>query len=112
MTAISQWLALINLLLVVGGTAGGIIAFRAAIAKAESDVQTRVREALLTENNLLKSRIDRLENTNKRMEKILDLIATTLKRTHSIELSIDEDIVILRDIKSGNNHTVSINQQN
>jgi len=108
MSALSGWLTILNLLIVVGGSIGGFIAIKTSLAKAESDVQQRVREALEVENNLLKDRIDRLEKTNRRMEKIVQLISITLERTHHIKLTIDEDIVSLKDIKSGNSHNVSI----
>lgn len=109
MTTLTGWLTIINLFIMIAAPLGGIFIFRSSLAKAKDDVQERVREALESENKLLQSQIDRQDRTLRRMEKILQLIAATLKRTHNIELTIDEDIVILRDIKSGHQHTASIN---
>lgn len=109
MTTFTGWLTIINLFIVIAGPLGGIFIFRSSLAKAKDDVQERVREGLEAENKLQQNQIDRLEKSLRRMERILQLIATTLKRTHNIELTIDEDIVILRDVKSGNQHTASIN---
>lgn len=108
MTTLTGWLTIVNLFIMIAGPLGGIFIFRTSLAKAKDDVQERVREALEAENQLLQKQLDRQAATLKRMEKILQLIATTLKRTHNIELSIDEDIVILRDIKSGNQHSARI----
>lgn len=108
MTTLTGWLTIVNLFIMIAGPLGGIFIFRSSLAKAKDDVQERVREALEAENQLLQKQLDRQAATLKRMEKILQLIATTLKRTHNIELSIDEDIVILRDIKSGNQHSARI----
>lgn len=108
MTTLTGWLTIVNLFIMIAGPLGGIFIFRTSLAKAKDDVQERVRKALEAENQLLQKQLDRQAATLKRMEKILQLIATTLKRTHNIELSIDEDIVILRDIKSGNQHSARI----
>lgn len=108
MTTLTGWLTIVNLFIMIAGPLGGIFIFRSSLAKAKDDVQERVREALEAENQLLQKQIDRQEKAFKRMEKILQLIATTLKRTHNIELSIDEDIVILRDIRTGDQHSARI----
>ena len=108
MTTLTGWLTIVNLFIMIAGPLGGIFIFRSSLSKAKDDVQERVREALEAENDLQQKQIDRLSQTLKRMEKILNLIATTHKRTHNIELSIDEDIVILRDIKSGSQHSARI----
>lgn len=96
MTTLTGWLTIINLIvLVVGGIAGALV-FRSQLAKAESDVQERVRNALSAENELLQSRINRLEKDNKRLNKLIDLIISTLKKTHRIEIEIDGDTVMVR----------------
>lgn len=109
METLTGWLTIINLFIMIAGPLGGIFIFRSSLAKAKDDVQERVREALEAENKVLQSQLDRQEKIIRRMEKILNLIASTLKRTHNVELTVDDDIVILRDIKSGNRHMASIN---
>lgn len=89
-------LTIANLLLVIGGIIGGYIVLRSAIAKAESDVQDRVRDALSTENALLRTRIDRLEHENRRLSRLMQLLMDTLKKTQHIEVDIDENMITLR----------------
>lgn len=108
MTTLTGWLTIVNLFIMIAGPLGGIFIFRSSLAKAKDDVQERVREALEAENQLLQKQLDRLEKHSKRLDKILQLIATTLKRTQNIELIIDEDIVILRDIRTGDQHSARI----
>lgn len=104
---LAEWLAVANLLIIGGGVLGGWIVLRGAIAKSESEVQTRVREALSAENELLRGRIQRLETENKQQGRVMQLIITTLKRTHGIDLDIDEDIITLRS-PNGNVSRVSV----
>jgi hypothetical protein len=106
MTTLTGWLAIANLIILVFGSIGGMLAFRSALAKAENDVQSRVRDALSAENELLQSRVNRLEKDNRRLNKLLQLIAQTLKKTHGIELEADDGMVILRD--STGQHTVRV----
>ena len=108
MTTFTSWLTIINLCMIVVVPFAGYLAFRSSLSKAKDEIQERVQRALETENKLLHDQLDRQDKSMKRMDKILQLIATTLKRTHNIELSIDEDIVILRDIKSGSQHSARI----
>ncbi len=96
MTTLAGWLTIINLIVLIGGAIGGIWAFRSALSKAESGVQTRVREALSAENELLRGRVQRLEAENKQQGRILQLIITSLKKLHHIEIDIDENVITLR----------------
>ena len=96
MTTLTGWLTIANLLILVIGSIAGTIVFRSALAKAESDVQERVRNALSAENDLLQSRVNRLEKDNKRLNKLIDLIISTLAKKHRIDIEIDGDIVTVR----------------
>ena len=108
MTDLTGLLTIANLILLIGGSIGGVIVIRSAIAKAESDVQTRVREALSAENELLQARVMRLEKENKRLGGLIDLIIATLKRTHHIELEVDGELLIMRS--PNGTHTTRIPQ--
>ena len=103
---LAQWLTFANLLLIVGGGLGGWIVLRSSIAKAEETVQTRVRDALSAENDLLRNRIHDVEAMNRQQGRIIHLIITTLKKTHGIELDIDESVITLRS-PNGNISRVS-----
>lgn len=90
------WLTIINLIVLISGSIGGTLVFRSSLRKAENDVQERVREALSAENELLQSRINRVEKENRRLNKLIQLIVTVLKKTLNAELEVDGDIVYLR----------------
>lgn len=96
MTTLTGWLAIINLIFLVCGGIGGALVFRSSLRKAESDVQERVLAAMSTENELLQSRVNRVEKENRRLNRVLSLLAVTLKKTHGIELEIDEETIYIR----------------
>ena|SRR5215469_16872295 len=107
MPDLAGWLALVNLFVIVFGSLGSIFAFRSGKANAERAAQQSIREMIREENELLQARVKRLETSNQRMNKMLQLIVSTLKKTHGIELKIDEDILSVRDA-SGGTHTAQI----
>lgn len=96
MTDLASLLTIANLIVLVGGIIGGWIVIRSAIQRAENDVQTRVRQALHDENELLQARVKRVEQENRRLDKLMQLIVVTLKKTQNIDLEIDDDVVILK----------------
>lgn len=96
MTTLTGWLAIINLIFLVAGGIGGTLVFRSSLRKAENDVQERVLQAMSTENELLQSRVNRLEKENRRLNRVLKLLASTLKKTHGIELEIDDETIYVR----------------
>lgn len=98
---LANLLTIANLLLLVSGIIGGYIVVRSAISKAESDVQSRVREALSAENELLQARVARLEKENRRVESLMQLLIATLRKTHHIEIEIDGDVITLRSPGGG-----------
>ena len=106
MMDLASILVIANLVVIIAAIIGGWFVLRSSIAKAETEVQTRVREALSAENELLRGRVQRLEAENKRQAKIMQLIVTTLKKLHSIDIDIDEDTITLRS-PNGNVSRVS-----
>lgn len=106
MTTLTGWLTIANLIILVLGGLGGTFVFRSALARAENDVQERVRDALSAENELLQGRVNRLERDNKRLNRLIELIISTLSKKHRIDIEIDGDIVTVRT-QSGT-HTARI----
>ena len=86
-----------NFVIAIGIIIGGYMAVRSGMAHTASDIQERVREALEDENKLLQDRIKRLEVANRRLNQTVLLLISTLKKTHNIELEINDDVIILRD---------------
>lgn len=108
MTSLANLLNIATLLLLIGGIVGGYIVIRSAIAKSESEVQTRVRDALSAENALLRSRVERLEKDNKKLENLIQLFIATLKKTYRIETEIDGDIITMRS--SNGTHSTRLSE--
>lgn len=94
--SLASLLAVANLVLVLASIFGGWIAMRSALSKAESDVQTRVREDLQAENTLLRNRVERVERKNRQLDQLMQLIVDALKKTQNIDLEIDENVILLR----------------
>lgn len=95
MTNWTNFITIAQFILLVAGIIGGYIVIRSTIAKSESEVQDRVREALSTENELLQSRLDRVEKDNRRLENLIQTIIMLLRKTH-IDLEIDGNVVTIR----------------
>lgn len=93
----TEILALIEPVLLIFLAVGGYIGLRSGLAKAETEVQERVRAALHDENELLRTQVKRLESENRRLTSVMTLVMAALKKTHGIDLEINEDMIILRD---------------
>lgn len=98
-----------GLIMLIGNIVGGYIMLRSTLAKAAKDVEKRVRDGLSAENTLLKERVERLEKDNRRLDRLVRLIAVTLKKTQGLELDIDGDLLTLRD-PSGQRHVAQISE--
>jgi len=97
-------LTFINIILVVAFAIGGYIGIRSGMSKAASDIQKQLREDLEAENTLLRERIKRCEEDNKglkadnkRLNRTMGFIISTLKKTHSLELEVQDDMITVRD---------------
>ena len=108
MPSFASWLTILNLIILVGGGVVGFFTVRSAIIKANQDTQTRVREALHDENELLQSRVTRLERENKRLENLIQLFIAMMKKTHNIDTEIDGDVITMRSPNNGT-HVSRIN---
>lgn len=94
---IAQLLVIANFVILVGGAIGGYIVIRSTMANAERIVEDRVRQALVTENVLLTSRVARLEKDNQRLDRLMAMMIDVLKKTRNIDLEVNDDMVIIRD---------------
>lgn len=92
-----------NIVIALGTLAGGYIAFRHGFNKQASEIQERVIDALETEMNTLRVKINTLEKDNEHLRKIIDLITQALN-TRGWKITIDGDIVSVND-NSGGSHT-------
>jgi len=90
-------IAIINLMVVIVGAIAAVAGIRQSVNRAASDIQERVRQALTVENKLLQDRIIHLETDNKRLKRAMKLVVETLKKTHKIDLEIDDDMITLRN---------------
>lgn len=99
-------LVIINLAIVVGGIIATRIVLRSSLAKSENEIKERIVADLGKENELLRSRVQRLEAENRRMSKLMQLIITTLKKLHGIDMDIEDDVITLRSA-NGNVSRVS-----
>ncbi len=94
---LTEILVIANFVFLLLTVIGGYMVIRTTVAKSEGVIQQRVREALTAENDLLQSRVKRLETENKRLNNLTLLIITSLKKMRGINLEINEDIITFRD---------------
>jgi len=90
-------LTVVNFLIAISIIAGSYIGIRSGMSKAAATIQRQLREDLEAENKLLRERIKRCEADNKRLNRTMGFIISTLKKTHSIELEVNDDMIIVRD---------------
>jgi cell division protein FtsB len=92
----TEILALLSPVITLISIFGGYLVLRSSMANTERALQERVRETLVDENQILQSRVNRLEQENKRLHGLMIHIIAALKKIAGIELEIDEDMVIFR----------------
>lgn len=85
-----------NFIVVVGGIIAGRWVIKSSLAKSEGEIKDRVLNDLGKENEFLRNKVDRVEKDNRRLENLFQLLISTLKKTHRIDIEIDGDIIVLR----------------
>lgn len=100
-------LTILNLILCIGLAIGGWAAFRHGFTRTANEVQERVINALESEINALKDRLVELERENARLTQIIATIRTALRR-RGIFITIDSEMVIIRDRSGKTTHATRI----
>ena len=103
----SNFLSILNLVLLIATTLGGILAFRHGFTRTANEVQERVIAALNSELAALASRVESMEKENVRLHQIIATICAALKR-RGIAVTIQGDMVNIHD-QSGT-HTERIHE--
>ena len=85
-------LSILNFLLVIGATAGGIASFRHGFAKTAQEVQAHVIEALKFELEALYAKIATLESDHEKLQSIYDKLIESLER-QGIYVTIQGDML-------------------
>src|SRR5947199_10864540 len=91
-----NFLSIVNLVLLIATTLGGILAFRHGFTRTANEVQERVIAALNSELAALASRVESMEKENVRLHQIIATICAALKR-RGIAVTIQGDMVNIRD---------------
>jgi len=91
-------LSVISIILTIGGLLGGFFAFRNGMAKTANEVQERVINALESEINNLRQRLDDMKDENVRLRLIIDTICAALK-SRGLAVTIDGDMVSIHDAR-------------
>lgn len=102
---LTSWLTVANLLLLVSGAIGGILAFRSSFSNAEHAVESRVREILKDENAALQDKVGRLEKEVARFGKTLRAIQRVLE-DQGMHMEVNNDVISLTDARRTRGKTV------
>src|SRR5258708_4075092 len=97
MTAWAQILAILSFFLALVGPLGIVLALRGSKLHEEQAIAQRVRDMYHDENELLLSRVTRVEQDNKHLHDMLDFVIDTLAVVKGITLTIDDSIITMRD---------------
>src|SRR5258708_23342700 len=92
----SDILSVLNLVLSIGLAVGGLAAFRHGFTRTANEVQERVINALESEINALKDRLDELEKENAHLIQVISIIRKAL-RQRGLYVTIDGELVSIRD---------------
>ncbi len=103
---IADWqmfIAIGSFCILLAGMFGGYISLRSTISKANTETQEHVREALKDENEILQSRVLRVEGDlrkqeaeNRRLNDMMNLIIEIFQK-RGIVITIDGDMVQVKD---------------
>lgn len=88
--------SIVSLILTICGIVGGYVAFKYGIARTANDVQEHVINALRNEIDVMRNRIEDLENENLRLDQVILTICEALKKRGLI-VHIDGSIVTVSD---------------
>ncbi|MBV9020384.1 MAG: hypothetical protein JOZ71_06680, partial [Ktedonobacteraceae bacterium] len=88
--------SIVSIVLALATLFGGIFAFRSGFVHTANQVQERVINALQSEIDAIRARMDDLERENTRLRHTIETICMALK-TRGIVVSIDGDMVNIRD---------------
>ena len=94
MTNFTSILTIVNFVVALVVMIGGGFAIRYGIGKLASEIQDRVRQGLLDENELLRTQLERLEAKVEHLESMLETTADLLQQK-GFTLTIGEDTVTL-----------------
>ena len=89
-------IAIAEFLIVLAAIIGGYLSVRGVVSKSSEEVQSRVRDALKDENELLQSRITRVEAENRRLSDMLQLL-TTIFEKRGVTIIIDDSMIQVKD---------------
>lgn len=103
----SAFLPMLNVLLMVCLTVGGVIVFRGSRGKAVTEAQERTIDALKVQNETQEKQIERLEKKVTHLNRVVLTIEYALKR-RGLRIEIDDDAITLVDERSRANQTVQI----
>src|SRR5258707_13747165 len=97
MTNWTQILAIISFFLALVDTLGIVLALSSSKLEEEQKIAERVRDMYHDENELLLSRVTRLEADSKHCNKVIELIIDTLQKVKGITLEVEDSVITLRD---------------
>jgi len=66
--------SIVNLALIIAGGAGVYFILRSSLLRTSTEVQDRIRDGLKEENELLKQRLTRVEEDNRKLNRTVDTI--------------------------------------
>jgi hypothetical protein len=88
-----------NLILTIGGIIGGYIFVKSSSTKASLSAKDSVINSLQVERDILNDKIQRLDTDLRKIKRMLLLIVRTLKKSHGLELSINDEYFTVSDRK-------------
>src|SRR5258708_33786903 len=100
MTNWTQILAILSFFLALVGPLGIVLALRGSKLQEEQKIAERVRDMYHDENELLLSRVTRLEADSKHCNKVIELIIDTLQKDKVITVEVEDSVITPRDDRS------------
>lgn len=103
-----DFLPVLNIVLLVGLTVGGLLAFRKGYSKEAGAIQERVITALKDEVSTLRDKVESLERERATQDRVIATIRYALKQ-HGLRVIISGDFVTLKE-RNGQSHTTRVQQ--
>ena len=103
--SLSSLLVFANLIVLIGGMISTFLVVRSSLERGAQEIQERIRTALKDENEILQTRLERVEEDNTQLKddnamlkRQIELVIEILKR-QGIILEINGELVQVKDAK-------------
>ncbi|GCE51102.1 hypothetical protein EI42_04914 [Thermosporothrix hazakensis] len=100
METVNTALSTVSILMTLCAVCGGFLAWRTGATRTANEVQQRVIDALNTELDTLRARLDTIAREKTRLEAVIAAICAAM-RNRGMSVDIQGELVLIQDVQGG-----------